>query len=144
MNFTTVLGLTLLHFLWQGASIAILLALTLAILHRATPRTRYLASFAALLLMVAAAIATLANLYFNASVLISTPALPAAPHDFLRVTVGVWLAGVILLGARSATAWVAAQRFARRNASPAEIEWQEKLARLIARLGISKPVRLLV
>ncbi len=146
MNFTSALGWTLLHFLWQGASIAILLALTLAVLHRAAPRTRYLASSAALLLMVTAAAATFMNLYFNANAPAptATPVLPPAQHDFLRITVSAWLVGVILLGARSVLAWVTAQRFARLNASPAQLKWQEKLGLLMTRLGISKPVRLLV
>ena len=48
-----VLGWTLLHFVWQGAAVAALLASLNLALRRATPQARYLAACASLLLMLA-------------------------------------------------------------------------------------------
>jgi bla regulator protein BlaR1 len=62
MTLIYALGWTLLHFLWQGALIAILLAFALAALRRATARTRYLVSSIALLLMLLLAVGTFVNL----------------------------------------------------------------------------------
>src|SRR5262245_60028354 len=48
-----VLGWTLLHFVWQGAAVAALLASLNVALRRATPQARYLAGCGSLLLMLA-------------------------------------------------------------------------------------------
>ncbi len=45
MNLTNALGWTLIHFMWQGAIISVLLAGTLALLRQAGPCTRYAVSF---------------------------------------------------------------------------------------------------
>ncbi|HTW93432.1 MAG TPA: M56 family metallopeptidase, partial [Tepidisphaeraceae bacterium] len=52
------LGLTLLHTLWEGTAVALLLALALLALRRAAANVRYLAACAGLLATLAAAIAT--------------------------------------------------------------------------------------
>src|SRR3981081_1913187 len=60
MNLTvTAVGWTLLHFLWQGALIAGVLAAAMFLLRKASAQTRYLASTAAMFLMLACAIGTL-------------------------------------------------------------------------------------
>ena len=53
-----VLGWTLLHFVWQGAAVAVLLASLNLALRRATPQARYLAACASLLLMLALPVLT--------------------------------------------------------------------------------------
>ena len=52
------LGLALVHFLWQGTVIALVVALVLACLRKATANSRYLVLLAALALMGAAPVAT--------------------------------------------------------------------------------------
>jgi len=52
------LGWTLLHFLWQGAAVALLLGLFLALSRKSRPQVRYLAACAALTFMCVAALAT--------------------------------------------------------------------------------------
>jgi hypothetical protein len=52
------LGWTLLHFLWQGAAVALLLGLFLALSRKSRPQVRYLAACAALTIMCVAALAT--------------------------------------------------------------------------------------
>jgi beta-lactamase regulating signal transducer with metallopeptidase domain len=56
-----ILGLTLLHFLWQGSIVGIVLFVMLCLLHR--PQTRYVVSCAALLALAILPIVTFANLY---------------------------------------------------------------------------------
>lgn len=56
------LGWTLMHFVWQGLLVASLLACANALLDRASSNARYLAACAAMLLMLAAPIATFATL----------------------------------------------------------------------------------
>src|SRR2546421_385958 len=62
MSLTHALGWTLIHFLWQGALIAALLAVALAWLRGAGSRARYAAGCAAMVLMVVCAAATLLEL----------------------------------------------------------------------------------
>ncbi len=52
------LGWALVHFLWQGALVALLLRVTLVVLQRRSPNARYLAACAAMLCLVALPIAT--------------------------------------------------------------------------------------
>src|ERR1700728_4334713 len=64
MNPTNALGWTLLHFLWQGALIAGVLAAAFALLPHARSRARYGASCAAMLVMLICAVATFLSLRF--------------------------------------------------------------------------------
>lgn len=92
-------GWTLVHFLWQGAGVAAMLATALLVLRRAPANARYAAACAALLLMVAAPVATYWHLAPSASVAMPSlgelpelPELPAAesgaasPGDVAPVT----------------------------------------------------------
>jgi hypothetical protein len=58
MTIVELLGWVLLHFVWQGAIIALALAVLLALTCEAQARLRYLLSCAALVLMLGAALAT--------------------------------------------------------------------------------------
>ena len=62
MNWTDALGWSLLHFLWEGAIIAVLLAAALAALRRSNTRIRYVVNCAALLLMFISFVTTLVEL----------------------------------------------------------------------------------
>jgi beta-lactamase regulating signal transducer with metallopeptidase domain len=64
--FVQTLGWTLLHFLWQGALVAILFANLQAVLRRRSANMRYALSCAAMLLMLALPIATFCALSLNA------------------------------------------------------------------------------
>jgi beta-lactamase regulating signal transducer with metallopeptidase domain len=165
MNPTYALGWTLLHFLWQGALIAGLLAGALVLLRTSGPRVRYAASCAAMLLMLVCAIATFLDLRYavalpdySAPRLVGAGFLTVAGRidgvapsaagtriaDYLPALVWAWLAGVVALSIRSVGGWAAAERFARRRTSPAEAVWEARLATLAKRLRISSPVRLVV
>jgi protein involved in polysaccharide export with SLBB domain/beta-lactamase regulating signal transducer with metallopeptidase domain len=67
------IGLTLLHFVWQGALVAALFGAALLLLRRRSANARYLAGCAAMLLLAAAPLATFVYLQRSA-----TPRPPAA------------------------------------------------------------------
>jgi beta-lactamase regulating signal transducer with metallopeptidase domain len=167
---TTTLGWTLIHFLWQGALIALVLAGALALLRRSGSRTRYAVSCAAMLLMVISASVTFTGLQFlewpagqtplpagtaATDLTFSTDGAPAAEGVrsdisssgfayYLPFLVWAWLGGVSALSIRSIGGWAVAERLARRHTSPADAVWQEKFLWLADRLRVSRPVQLAV
>ncbi len=163
------LGWALLHFVWQGALLAGLAALAMHLLRGRSPQARYAVGCAALLLMVAAPVATGLAAYEPAQSLAAGP-LPAGgperqavlarlaevarqvrPADAWRdrveaalpSLVTVWLAGILVLSLRLLGGWGYAQRLARREVRPAAAAMQRRLDELARRLGLSRPVRLL-
>ncbi len=168
------LGWTLVHFLWQGLAIAILYAAARRIVARtASPNARYLLACAALGAMVVAPLATwdlmrtsdagLDAAYrigsipraasATAATTTTTAALPAlvratvssvAPGEFLFWVVMVWLAGVLVFWVRLVGGWVVTARMRSMLVRRAPPEWQEILGRLSERMGLSRPVRLLI
>ncbi|HLL48602.1 MAG TPA: M56 family metallopeptidase, partial [Longimicrobiaceae bacterium] len=164
------LGWALLHFVWQGALLAGLAALAMHLLRGRSPQARYAAGCAALLLMVAAPVATGLAAYEPAQALAAGP-LPAGgaerqavlarlaevarqvrPADdawrsrveaALPSLVTVWLAGILVLSLRLLGGWGYAQRLARREVRPAAAALQRHVDELARRLELSRPVRLL-
>ncbi len=83
----------------------------------------------------------------------TTTALPALvrntvsnvkPSEFLFWVVMVWLAGVVVFWVRLVGGWVVAARMRSMLVRAAPPEWQEIAGRLGARIGVSRPVRLLI
>ena len=161
MNWTDVLGWSLVHFLWEGAIIAILLAAALAVLRRASARIRYAIDCAALMLMVIAFVATLVELstvpspsHVVAAHVSSIPAAPdpapqggsplASVKDYMPGLVWAWFGGVFALSIRSLGGWAVAGRFAHRHTCAADPSWQERFNVLVQRLCTTCPVRLAV
>jgi HEAT repeat protein/beta-lactamase regulating signal transducer with metallopeptidase domain len=70
MNATHALGWALVHFLWQGAALAILLGVALALIRPTAARTRYTVSIVTLAAMLVVPVATTLRLY--------EPMVPAA------------------------------------------------------------------
>jgi uncharacterized protein (TIGR03435 family) len=173
------LGWTLVHFLWQGLSIALLYAaarraVTHTAAHTASPQARYLVACAALAAMVSAPLVTWrlmrpadagpdaahrvgsiprAVSATGIAATAPTTALPAFvrattssvnPAEFLFWVVMVWLAGVLLFWVRLVGGWVVAARMRSMLVRPTPLEWQQTLGRLGERIGLSRPVRLLV
>ena len=165
-------GWTLVHFLWQGLAIAVLYAAIRRGLPRASsPHVRYLLACAALGAMLAAPLVTWglirpSRAYPDAAYRIrSTPpaasvtgigantTLPAPvratvsgvrPAEFLPWVVMVWLAGALVFWVRLVGGWFVAARLRSSMVRRAPPEWQETLRKLGARIGLSRPVRLLV
>lgn len=142
------LGSTLLHFLWQGCLIAAVLALVLAILPRALARARYAACCIALALMLLAPAATLLQRW-AASSAVAPPRAAAglgevtAPGGLLLLLTTAWALGSLATSLRLALGIAQLNRLVER-CCPAPGDWQQRLAVLAERLGLGRPVRLLV
>lgn len=161
------LGWTLIHVLWQGTAVALLLAAGDRVLTRATARVRYTVACAALLAMLTLMAGTFmvlrtgVTLAGSAPDAVSSAGIVTAPlvslfavdrvvplpvtdatTAYLPALVAVWLLGVCLLTLRAAGGWMIAQRLAVHRAWPLADEWQARVARIAERLAVSRPVRL--
>ena len=154
------LGWTLVHFLWQGLSIAILYAVARRSVSR--PNARYLLACAALSAMMAAPLLTWGLMrpsdpapyrIRNAPPAVAPTAAPRTvlatmsfvqQEQFLPWVVTIWFAGAIVFWVRLAGGWVVAARLRSIRVRRAPPEWQDAMGKLGARIGISRPMRLLV
>jgi hypothetical protein len=150
------LGWTLLHFLWQGTAIALPFAVARRLMSGA--RARYLAACLALGLMVAAPIVTFEWLgtgtvaAARATATVTAMRAAAGPpanagtpmQGALPWLVMAWLTGVAVFSVRLAGGWVSSATLRVAGTRPAPAEWQDALARLAGRMGLSRRVRLLV
>src|SRR5579863_6446156 len=158
------LGLALSHFIWQGAAIAAIAAAAIALTRSAA--SRYLIGVAALLVMVAAPVATFmvlrntpsaANQFANPGAPLTLLASPAAkiaalPNATLRQApalsanalnwlVAAWFAGVLLFSLRTAGGFFVVTRLRRRDSEPVTSELLGLCRELQQRLGIHRAVR---
>jgi uncharacterized protein (TIGR03435 family) len=165
------LGWTLVHFLWQGLSIALLYtAARRTMVRRSSPNARYLLACAALAAMMAAPLVTwclmqqpdaspgaayhirsippapsttrVAAATLPDSVRATVPSVQ--PEQFLAWIVIVWLAGAAAFWFRLAGGWVVTARMRSMLVRRAPPEWQEALRKLGAQIRLSRPVPLLV
>ncbi|MCI4647966.1 M56 family metallopeptidase [Phaeodactylibacter sp.] len=161
------LGWTLLHSLWQGAAIALSLALLLIFSRSRTPNFRYLMSIGAMLSLLLAALATFVWLYdpaapvlnavaavaLNPTVITPDVALPtpASSHPtvspnyfepYLPLIAGGWLLGVILLALRLIGEYAYLQHLRHYRCSLASAGWTGRLGELARRTGLTRPVYL--
>jgi len=165
---TRTLGWTLLHFLWQGAAVASVLACLNLTLRRSAPQARYVLACGSLLLMLAlpgltfrvlsAAPATLeadvatVGLAGDAVAGDATPSpaasLPAAAslgrriESLLPGLVALWGAGVLLLCLRSFGGVALVRRLGRAGLSAPPAVLEATMARLAKTLGVRASVRL--
>src|SRR5438046_590417 len=154
------LGWTLVHFVWEGAAIALCLAAALRAVR--SSRARYAAACLAMLGMLAAFGVTYSRL-------IPTPANPArratvetssVSHGSVEwlVTKGpaqrgvadfppwlspFWIEGVLVFQLRTLASWIATQRLRRRGVCCAPDPWQRRLTGLAASVRLSRPIALL-
>jgi len=166
------LGMTLLHFLWQGLIIAILYAAARRILARtSSSQTRYLLACGALAAMMAAPLITWELLappdqapeagyripttppVASTTGTVTITTLPDSvratvssvqPERFLFWVVVIWFAGAMVFWVRLAGGWVVSARMRSTLVRRAPPEWQETLRNLGAQIDLSRPVRLLV
>lgn len=153
-------GWTILHSLWQGAVITLLLAFILGRTRDHSPVFRYNLSVGALFLMLAAVVSTFMMYYEPAtglSVNLSAagataggtlaaelPATASMQNDlagrFFPFLLQVWLIGVALMGLRMLVELVYLQRLRSANTRPIEASWQERMNALKWQMGILQPV----
>lgn len=160
------LGWALVHFLWQGVLIALVLAVAYAAFHKAGARARYSLACGAMALMVLSVTGTFVWLWFALAAEPATTAgrlAPVAGTGFAAAQAGaathtiqlqaqlaawlpwldcLWLAGVLVLSARSICGWVVAQRLRCWNTTPVDSVWEQRARRLAQALKVSRPVRI--
>ncbi|HRI59052.1 MAG TPA: M56 family metallopeptidase, partial [Saprospiraceae bacterium] len=164
--FVRALGLTLVHSLWQGALAALVL---FALLYRLqTAKQRYWAAYGALIAVFSAALVTFGWVYQSDSDtsvsqvfaedgrLLSQYLISSSPVEtdlWQRTTnwleanypliVAVWMLGFGFFLLRFAGGVWHVNRLSRLGTSRADAYWEEKIAALGERLGMSRSVRLL-
>jgi uncharacterized protein (TIGR03435 family) len=162
---TEQLGWTLVHFLWQGAFIAVFYAAGRRFL--ASVNGRYLLACVALASMMAAPIVTwwvleptdgapvvaMDRTARAPGVIPSAATLPAGLQaavpsaqkaPWLQWAVAIWLLGASALSMRLLGSWIVAARLRWRMTRPAPLEWCRVLERLRTRLGVARAVGLRV
>lgn len=157
IGFVDVVGAVLLHFIWQGALLALIYATARPFVTRMASRYRF--GLSMLVAMALCPLVTLALLLGSPSPMANvSAALPAIKAGMSVVTghasdtwqfkamlpwlVGVWLVGVMMLATRSLWQWRRLVRIVREAVAP-PAEWIERLAVLRERFGLRRPVRLL-
>ncbi len=169
-NLAEALGWALLHSLWQGAAIALLLAVGLILARGLSAKVRYRIALSGMLVLLLACISTFAWIYepgqatneevtllFSATqeALSSLPASAAgeAARDHpvvylsyferhLPLLVTGWLLGVLLLSLRMLGEIAYIQHLKHYRSRRAETIWLERLARIKERMGIRREVEL--
>jgi beta-lactamase regulating signal transducer with metallopeptidase domain len=166
------LGWTLLHFVWQGAAAAALLASLDLLLRRAAPQVRYLLATVVLALMALTPVATFLVLRAaapsgaamdlvaageeTASVRFFSPgpmtaqaagsleafALRTRVESALPLLVALWGLGVLGLSLRSLGGWTLAQWMKRAGRTAVAAAVEATFGRVIRAVGVSTPVRL--
>jgi beta-lactamase regulating signal transducer with metallopeptidase domain len=154
------LGWTLLHFLWQGTLLAALYALARTLVGgRIAARGRYAIACASLAAMTAAPACTywwlgISGQAAPAGDSAASGALPPVPvgayspvTDLWRSAmpwiVMVWFAGAAACSVRLLAGCLSATALRRSHHAPAPPDWQQALDRLMKRMRVSRPVRLL-
>lgn len=156
------LGWTLVHTLWQGTAIALVLWFALPRLSSA--RQRYRVAYGALMGLALMASVTFAWVYApaqpqqsgtvvalvgeaGAELIPVSPDLPewiaGKLEGYHPVIVAVWLSGFLFFLLRLAAGLHYVHRLRRRQTQAAPAVWQERLHELATRLGVSHPVVLL-
>ncbi len=160
------LGWTLLHTLWQGALLALGLALLLILSRKRRPQFRYWCAVGTLLSTLLLAIVTFVWLYEPAghaplpaaeaaplappaggAELAGTPAIPPASwlnafQPYLPFLAVGWLLGVLLLGLRLLGELAYLQHLRHYRCTVLDGEWASRLADLSRRVGLSRTVEL--
>ena len=180
MSAVEAIGWPLVHFIWQGSAVALILAVVLELLRRRSAGLRYNISTVALGVMALLPAVTALTLPDRLQPAESLPAaeseVSAAPSRPVATTptaivnqsqvidtrtvrnsggtddlitralpwiVAGWLAGVVLLSIRLVGGWYRARRLVRVGTGPVSQTLEQLTRRLMNRLAISQPVRLL-
>ncbi len=159
------LGWTLVHFLWEGAALALLFYIFLAFTRSA--RVRYAAGVITLALMSAAPVVTfvllksqpapaldsgsthqvIASLQVAAKLAIDNSVGPVhAPLpsiDWLSCAVWAWFGGVLVFALRALGGWILLERLHREKSAPLAANLAKRCLQLQERLGLTRTVRYL-
>ena len=153
------LGLTLLHFIWQGALIGVLYALSLALLRPTRAATRYNLAVATLLVLAMTPVLTLVwlqqaagNPYAAMTGPVETLTIVAGhsgliePRSFslLAWVVGIWLLGVAVMSIRLLLGWHYILKLRRSADRLAASHLEPLLERLKHQLRVTRRVQIAV
>ncbi len=156
-EFAQRLAGSLLHFIWQGALIAMVAAIALRLLANRSAESRYTVSIAALLLMLAAPLVTFifyaqtgrATLVLlrtiNNRLTASTSSLTqaATATAWTHWIVLLWFIGVLLCSIRLIAGWRLSRSLTKVGISVVPSGIQQSFNEIMERLALTKPVRLL-
>lgn len=158
-------ALALLHFLWQGAALAAMAYVVMALCRSAA--SRYAVGVATLMLMLTAPVTTFVFFHTQEQAVSAAPAIagvsepnaastalativpskpdsakhqPTAPSYFPWL-VEMWFAGVVLLSARSAGGIFLVERLRRKETLPVTEELREICELLQRRMGLTRVIR---
>ncbi|RZU40171.1 hypothetical protein [Edaphobacter modestus] len=163
------MGWSLLHLLWQGALVALLLACALGLLRGRSPQWRYLAACCALALMMILPVITffylVANSHNDSKAITNITTVEGAelslPNGFDQISIPLieqavitldrsmhwvlltWFAGVVLFMGRLSTGMIVARRMKSAISQPVPVGLQHRFQELRHRLGITQPVKLI-
>ncbi|MEM9983056.1 MAG: M56 family metallopeptidase [Bacteroidota bacterium] len=163
------LGWTILHTLWQGTLIVVLLGVTLYFLRKNTSKMRYWVAWCALLMLFMSAIITGMKVYQE--VIPTNEVAPIDAESYMMITlqsaslaeatltwwdhmeihfeqhlpliVLLWTMGVLAFLLRFLGGFIYTQRMKSYGAYPVEEVWEATFQALLARMGVHKSVRLL-
>lgn len=156
---TFALGMTLMHFLWQGLLIGCATALALALMRNTRAEYRYLLACSALLACLcwpaidlyqrlggsAGAVSGDFNIIQLAAQTIAGAGEPFDLRDSLRGIVGLWALCAAALALRMAFGLLWIQRAAHEEVPrhrADRLRWEARLAHLALRFGVTRTVRL--
>ncbi|MBN8733648.1 MAG: M56 family metallopeptidase, partial [Acidobacteria bacterium] len=152
------IGLTLLHFLWQGALVGALTAALLHTLRGRAAQVRYAVACAGLLTMALAPVATFAVLStaganispefvegssFKVTFVDASAPAAAGGGGWMGYLVAGWFAGAVLLTLRLVAGWALTLRLRRSGVVAAPLAWLGHLERLRVLLHVGQRVGLL-
>ncbi|WP_181307231.1 M56 family metallopeptidase [Rufibacter sp. XAAS-G3-1] len=167
---THALGYTLLHALWQGALMALLVGVLLRLMHRHSATIRYWVTWSSLMALLLISVVTYGKLYssniaagevstvavMNSEPSLHTIVLKTAPPSFwenaltkgqeylnqhLPAVVILWLMGMLLMGLRVLGGWVYVQRLRSYRTRAVPEGWQQKAQELSLALGMNQLVQ---
>ncbi len=151
------LGLTVVHFVWQGAAIGLGAFVGMRLARRSAPQARYLIGCIALAGCLLSFAATFVFMLPSAT---STPALTtvpdviaalaaiaepseaSAPSTMVRLVAWAWGAGVLLLFVRTCVQWMAARRLRTDLVATPSLDWQSRFEAIRDDLGVRRAIRM--
>lgn len=154
-------GWALVHFLWQGALIALVMISALSVCRGA--KARYGAACAAMLVLLATfgvtlsvsipdprtlgprpwAVGSAVAGSAGKGLIGATPGLLARIQGAIPWVAPFWMAGALMLGLYRLGGWMAAQRMRRTGVCDAPPAWRRRLSQLAHRINVPMPVALL-
>ncbi len=160
MPLVQTIGWVLIHFLWQGAVVAVVFAAGMLSLRKAQPTVRYAFGLFCLALMGLAPIVTGMAIYQDAAVVLSLPAasiadqalaVHASPsaswHEFLNAAmpllVVAWAVCVLFLAFRLTLNWLHIRYLSANGVIPLDAQLQASVRTLQARFKLTRVVRVM-